>query len=153
MDTCKRCNTFLQDWFTQPFSPKEVLYNDIHPKRLLQVLPYITPIFIRLIKDMTYYDMHGIFLTIEGIRLNATVDILFETREVIQKKLMMLSWSCMTEHYSGKAAGEIQIIEDILKDACVCKGCEKELIGYYLTNMIHCLKDIHSSHTGVTTVD
>lgn len=153
MDTCKRCKVFLEDWFTQPFSPKEILYTHIHPKRLLRVLPHIAPIFIRLIKDLTYYDMYGIFLQIEGIRLNATVDILFEPQEVIQKSLLMLSWCCMTDHYVGKAPGEIHIIEDILKDASVCRGYEKELIGYYLTNMIHCLKDIHSSHTGPTKLD
>ena len=38
------------------------------------------------------------------------------------------------------------MIEDILKGACVCKRNEKELIGYYLTNMIMNMKEVHEFH-------
>jgi hypothetical protein len=147
MDTCVKCKLFLNDWFTQPFSPRNLLYNDIHHKRLLKVLPSISAIFIHLIKDLTYYDLNGIFTTIEGILIHASTDILFEPKHVVESTLLKISWNCMAEHYLGKAPNEIGYIQDILKDAFVCKnGNENELIGYYLTSMITNLKEVHSCH-------
>ena len=144
------CQVFIQDWFTQPISPKDHIYQKIHHKRLLRVLPTIAPIFIRLIKSFTYYDITGVFFAMEGILLNAHADILFEPKDVVEKKLLAISWICMANHYIGKMPDEIRFIEDILKDACVCKEGETELIGYYLKNMIMNLKDVHSSHVKPT---
>lgn len=151
MESCPKCYIFIQDWFTQPLSPKHTLYKEIHPKRLLRVLPELAPIFIRFIKDLTFYDITGVFFKIEGILLNATADILYEPKEVIDDKLLRLSWTTMTDHYIRKDAGEILLIEDILKGASVCKGNEKELIGYYLTSMIVEMKEVHSSHINPLT--
>lgn len=146
MDTCSRCHIFIQDWFTQPVSPQEIIYSEIHPKRLLRVLPEVAPIFIRLIKGLTSYDITGIFFTIEVILIDATVNVLFDTKDVVDDMLLRLSWTSMTDHYIKKAPAEIQMIEDILKGACVCKRNEKELIGYYLTNMIMNMKEVHGFH-------
>jgi hypothetical protein len=150
MDTCSRCHIFIQDWFTQPFSPDHTLYNEIHPKRLLRVLPEIASIFIRFIKGLTFYDIEGIFVVIERILIDATVNVLFHTKDVVDDMLVRLSWTSMTDHYILKAPGEIGMIEDILKEACVCKQGEKELIGYYLTNMIINLKEVHACHVPST---
>jgi len=149
MESCPRCHIFIQDWFTQPLSPQHTLYGEIHPKRLLRVLPKIAPIFIRLIKGLTFYDITGVFFTIERILMNATMDLMFESKDVIDDMLLRLSWTSMTDHYIRKAPGEIGLIEDILKEAYVCKNNEKELIGYYLTNMIMDIKDVHSSHGSI----
>jgi len=146
MEKCPMCHIFIQDWFTQPVSPQETIYNEIHPKRLLGVLPEIAPIFIRLIKGLTAYDITGIFFTIEIILIDATVNVLFDTKDVVNDMLLRLSWTSMADHYIKKAPGEIQMIEDILKEACVCKRSEKELIGYYLTNMIMNMKEVHACH-------
>ena len=146
METCPICRVFIQDWFTQPLSPKHTLYGEIHPKRLNRVLPEIAPIFIRFIKGLTFYDITGVFFAIERKLIDATMDMLYEDKHVIDDKLLRLSWTVMADHYINKDAGEIRLIEDILKGASVCKSNEKELIGYYLTNMIVEMKEVHSSH-------
>jgi len=145
------CHVFIQDWFTQPFSPQHTLFKEIHPKRLLRVMPEVAPIFIRFIKDLTFYDLTGIFFVVERILIDATVNLMFEPKEVVDDLLVRLSWTTMTDHYIGKAPGEIRLIEDILKEACVCKLNEKELIGYYLTNMIMSMKEVHSCHVNLST--
>lgn len=149
METCRMCHIFVQDWFTQPFSPDHALYDEIHPKRLLRVLPKVAPIFIRFIKDLTYYDIDGIFTSIERILINATTYMIFEPKEVVDSNLARLSWISMADHYIGKAPDDIRMIEGILKDSCVCKKGEKELIGYYLTSMIMTLKEVHSCHVSI----
>lgn len=149
MESCPKCHIFIQDWFTQPFSPDHTLYGEIHHKRLLRVLPEVAPIFIRFIKGLTFYDVTGVFFAIERILIDATTNLIFETRDVIDDKLVRLSWTSMTDHYILKAPGEIRMIEDILKEACVYKNNDsdkKELIGYYLTNMIMNMKEVHSFH-------
>lgn len=146
------CRVFIQDWFTQPLSPQHSLYGEIHPKRLLRVLPEVAPIFIRFIKGLTYYDIDGIFTTIERILINATAYMIFEPKEVVNNNLLRLSWISMVDHYIGKAPDDIRMIEDILKDSYVCKkgsSNEKELIGYYLTSMIMTLKELHSCHVSI----
>ena len=98
MDDCVKCKLFIHDWFTQPLSPKEHLYEEIHPKRLERVLPRIAPIFIRLIKDLTYYDLNGIFIKIDGLILHTTAEIIFEPEDIIRKTLLTPSWTSMTDH-------------------------------------------------------
>lgn len=150
METCPLCRVFIQDWFTQPFSPQHLIYGQIHPKRLLRVLPEIAPIFIRFIKSLTNYDIDGIFILIERILINATAYMIFEPKEVVDSNLARLSWISMADHYNGKDPDEIRMIESILKDSYVCKNnSEKELIGYYLTNMILSLKEVHSCHVSI----
>jgi hypothetical protein len=149
METCPMCHVFIQDWFSQPLSPTHTLYKEIHPKRLDRVLPQITPIFIRFIKGLTFYDLTGVFFTIERILIDATLNLMFEPKHVVDDLLLRLSWTAMTDHYIGKDASEIRLIEDILKESCVCKSNEKELIGYYLTNMIMNMKEVHSSHVSI----
>jgi len=148
MESCPICHIFIQDWFTQPLSPQHTIYKDIHPKRLVRILPEITPIFIRFIKDLTFYDLTGIFFAIERILMDATMDMMFESKDVIDDLLLRLSWTSMTDHYIRKAPGDISLIEDIMKEACICKSSsnEKELIGYYLTNMIINMKEVHTCH-------
>ena len=146
MESCPKCHIFIQDWFTQPFSPDHTLYNEIHSKSLLRVLPEVAPIFIRFIKGLTFYDTEGIFVAIERILIDATSDVLFHTKDVVDDMLLRLSWTSMADHYIKKVPGEIQLIESILKDSCVCKQGEKELIGYYLTNMIINMKEVHECH-------
>jgi len=143
------CRIFIQDWFTQPLSPQHLIYGQIHPKRLLRVLPEVAPIFIRFIKSLTYYEIEGIFTTIERILINATAYMIFEPKEVVDANLARLSWICMADHYIGKDPDEIRMIEAILKDSYVCKNGEKELIGYYLTDMIMTLKEVHSCHVSI----
>jgi len=143
------CSVFIQDWFTQPLSPQHLIYDQIHPKRLLRVLPEVAPIFIRFIKSLTYYEIEGIFTTIERILINATAYMIFEPKEVVDANLARLSWISMADHYIGKDPDEIRMIEAILKDSYVCKNGEKELIGYYLTNMIMTLKEVHSCHVSI----
>jgi hypothetical protein len=152
METCPICRIFIEDWFTQPLSPQHTLYGDIHAKRLNRVLPDVAPIFIRFIKGLTFYDITGVFFTIERKLIDATMDMLYEDKNVIDDKLLRLSWTVMTDHYIAKDAGEIRLIENILREACVCKTNEKELIGYYLTNMIVEMKDVHSSHVSKNEV-
>jgi hypothetical protein len=149
METCQICRIFIQDWFTQPLSPQHTLFKEIHPKRLLRVLPQLAPIFIRFINGLTFYDITGVFFAIERKLIDATMDMLYEDKAVIDDKLVRLSWTTMTDHYIRKDAGEILLIENILTEACVCKGNEKELIGYYLTNMIVERKEVHSSHVSI----
>ena len=143
------CHVFIQDWFSQPLSPAHTLYREIHPKRLLRVLPEVAPIFIRFVKSLTFYDLTGIFFTIEKTLINAAANLMFESKDFVDDFLLRLSWTTMTDHYIGKDAGEIRLIEDILKEACVCKSNEKELIGYYLTNMIMNMKEVHSCHVSI----
>ena len=146
METCPICRIFIEDWFTQPLSPQHTLYREIHPKRLNRVLSEIAPIFIRFMKGLTFYDITGVFFTIERKLIDATMEMLYEDKHVIDDKLLRLSWTVMTDHYITKDASEIRLIENILREACVCKTNEKELIGYYLTSMIVEMKDVHSSH-------
>lgn len=149
MESCPICHIFIKDWFTQPLSPQHTLYKEIHPKRLLRILPQVAPIFISLIKDLTFYDLTGIFFAIERILMDATIDMLYEDKSVIDDMLLRLSWTSMTDHYIRKTPGDIGLIEYILKEACVCKSNEKELIGYYLTNMIMNMKEVHACHVSI----
>lgn len=44
-------------------------------------------------------------------------------------------------------SSEIEYIDIILKENCVCKnGFENELIGYYLLNIMTQVKEIYDSH-------
>lgn len=143
------CYVFIQDWFSQPLSPAHTLYREIHPKRLLRVLPEVAPIFIRFIKGLTFYDITGIFFTIEKTLINAAANLMFEPKDFVDDFLLRLSWTTMADHYIGKNANEIRLIEDILTESYVCKGNQKELIGYYLTDMIVNMKEVHACHVSI----
>lgn len=139
---------FIRDFLSQPISPKDKhLYLNIHHKRLLRVIPSISEIIENFIQKMCKYHMITILTKIEENIKELSAELIFHKKEVRINRIKINSWNLMLLLCKYNNSSEIEYIDIILKENCVCKnGFENELIGYYLLNIMTQVKEIYDSH-------
>lgn len=144
---CAKCQSFIEDWFSQPLSPKDLLFDDVHRNRLRRVIPDLIPLFITLLKKLTVKDLESMSFTIDYNRIEQMAEMLFDKEEDVNKSLNKYSWRLLINLCISKDPYPLNDIQDILVDNFVCKnGLHKELIGFYLATLVNIIPEVHGCH-------
>jgi hypothetical protein len=144
---CNKCQGFIEDWFSQPLSPKDLLFNDVHRARLKKVIPELIPLFITLIKKLTINELESMSFKIDCNRIQKMAELLYDKEEDVNNSLNKYSWHLLTDLCMTKHPYPVTDIQDVLIDNCVCKNdLHKELIGFYVAALVNLIPEVHGCH-------
>lgn len=148
MTHCLPCQAFIDDWLSQPISPKEcILYNNINHQRLGRVIPQISKILKRFICNLDESYMNLIMSKTQEKPVDFLFKMLTLPKDIVENELKNHVWHLTTVSCKLNDPSEIESVLDILTENFVCKNMiENELLGYYLINLIFVLKELHICH-------
>jgi hypothetical protein len=152
MTNCLPCQTFMDDWLSQPISPKEIiLYKNINHRRLNRVIPQISQILKRFICNLSESDIQLILSNIQEKPIELLINMICLPKDEMNIELKKHEWYSTTISCKLINMNEIESIIDILRDHFVCKNQnENELLGYYILNLIFAIKELHICHVTKT---
>jgi hypothetical protein len=144
---CEKCQGFMEDWFSQPLSPRDLLFNDVNRARLERIKPQIIPLFTTLIKKLTQYELQSISFNIECNKIQKSTEMLYEQEAAMNIYLQKYTWRIMTEQCLSKHPYPVSDIQEIIIENFVCKNdLHKELIGFYITALVNLIPEVHGCH-------
>jgi hypothetical protein len=119
----------------------ELLYNEIHHRRLSYTIHEIIPIISRFLQEVSTIQIEMGVMTMQ-------IDIALSEKtepEEIQK----IAWMSIGKWFSFVAEDEFNTIDILLQENCVFKNKGSEIIhiwiGYCISNLTF-VKDIHREH-------
>lgn len=119
----------------------DILYKDIHHKRLSYTIHEIIPIFNRFLQEVSNIQIEMALMT-----MNIDIALADKTEpEEIQK----IAWKSIGKWCKFLSEDEFNTIDIILQENCVFKDKTPEFldiwIGYCMCNLT-CVKDVHREH-------
>jgi len=137
---CNVCASFVSDWLVRPMRNDELLYKDIHHRRLLHMIHEIIPIFNRFLQEIST-------IQIEMAQMTMNIDIALANKtepEEIQK----IAWTSIGK-WCRFVSDDFETVDILLQENCVFKNKSPEFIdiwvGYCICNLT-CVKGVHHEH-------
>lgn len=128
------CAGFIFDWCKRPMSPDNVLFKDIHHRRLARAMDEITPILIRFIQEIPCIHLEMGLLMIK-----------YDFHSDCEKG----RWESLTRWFETSDSNVFEEIKLLLQEHCVFKDKSAQFcnvwIGFCISNLA-CVKGIHSEH-------
>lgn len=146
---CMKCQIFIEDWLSQKLSPMNILYGDVSAKRLERVLPDIIPAFVRFLTKITDTQQNNLYdLLRREVMIKISENMFYPPDKSLELDMQKFTWMVLTDLAYFTIPGELEIIQDILTDHCVCKNnTQKQWMGYCLTHLMMNMDEVHKSHT------
>jgi hypothetical protein len=149
--TCDKCAGFIRDWMSRPISPTEVFYNDVHHKRLLVALPLIINRIIEFFERVTasHLKMARMNVKVYAFTKMTKSEDSDLTSEQFNAFLQKAEWAAMLKWCKKADNTYLSDAEMILEEGFVFKKLSfgKEWLGYCLTVLVSCVKEIHAEHS------
>jgi hypothetical protein len=119
----------------------ELLYKDIHHKRLSYTIHEIIPIFDRFLQEISTIQL-------EMAQMTMNIDIAMADKEE-PEDIDRVAWTSIGKWFRFIAEDEYNMVEVLLQENCVFKDKRPECIdiwiGYCICNL-SCVKDVHREH-------
>ena len=134
-DSCSMCYGYIHDYMNRPMRPDDLLYKDVHGKRLRKIIPECILIFERFFKHLSEFDFSVAALLIDNDAIQS-----LETDETILKRLAYRSmgkWFKMLNN-------DYELTKMLIYENCITKEAD-ELIGFWLSELF-VIKEIHMEH-------
>jgi hypothetical protein len=137
---CDICAAFVSDWLVRPMRNDEILYKDIHHKRLSNMIHEIIPIFNRFLDEIST-------IQIEMAQMIMQIDISLADKG--PEEIHKVAWTSIGKWCRFVAEDEFNTVEVLLQENCVFKDKTPEFIdiwiGYCMCNLTS-VKGIHREH-------
>jgi len=134
--TCGTCKAYIHDYMNRPMRPDNLLFKDVHAKRLQKVIPDFIEIFERFFSRLSEFEF-----SVAACIIDTDADALLEKDENVLKRC---AWRSMAKWFKmlNKDYGLAKVL---IHENCITKK-PKELIGYWLSELF-VVKEIHMEHS------
>jgi len=133
-DPCAICHDYIHDYMTRPMRPDELLFKDVHHRRLQKIIPECIRIFERFFARLSDFEFSVAAFIIEK-------DVGDEKEEDVIKKT---SWRSMTKWFI-MLNSDYELIKCLIHENCISKKAD-ELLGFWLSELF-IVKEIHMEHS------
>jgi hypothetical protein len=138
---CEICASYVSDWLLRPMRFDEILYKDIHHKRLSNMIHEIIPIFNRFLQEIS-------IIQIEMALMIMNVDISLEDAKE-PEEIHKVAWTSIGK-WCRFVSDDFNTVEVLLQENCIFKDKSPEFIniwiGYCMCNLTS-VKEIHQEHS------
>ena len=124
----------------RPMRNDELLYKDIHHRRLSHMIHEIIPIFTRFLEQVSN-------IQIEIAQMTMQIDIALADKTE-PKEIHKVAWTSIGK-WCRFISDDFETVDILLQEACVFKDKRSEFInmwiGYCMCNLT-CVKNVHREH-------
>jgi hypothetical protein len=132
--TCAICHDYIHDYMNRPMRPDDLLFKEVHGKRLQKIIPEFIVIFERFFARLSDFEFSVAAFIVE----KDAGDEKDEAAIKLSAYRSMAKWFKMLDNDYGLA--KVLIYEN-----CITKN-PNELIGYWLSELF-VVKEIHMEHS------
>ena len=132
---CEICETYIYDYMKRPMRPDDVIYGDVHSKRLKAIIPECITTFHRFFSRLSEFQF-----SVAAFIIDTDAEASLDKDAIVLKKLAyrsMAKWFKMIDN-------DYELINCLIHENCVTKKPE-ELIGFWLSELF-IIKEIHMEH-------
>ena len=133
MSSCPICYSYIHDYMNRPMRPDNVLFKEVHQKRVQKIIPEFIVIFERFFARLSDFEF-----SVAAFIVEKDADHQDENTLKLSSYRSMAKWFKMLDNDYGLA--KVLIYEN-----CITKN-PNELIGYWLSELF-IVKEIHMEHS------
>jgi hypothetical protein len=135
---CYTCESYIYDYMKQPMRPDNIIYRDIHHKRLQAIIPDCISTFHRFFSRLSEFQF-----SVAAFIIDTDAAASLDKDETVLKRLAyrsMANWFRMIDN-------DYELIICLIHENCITKNPE-ELVGFWLSELF-IIKEIHMEHKGL----
>jgi len=129
---CSICHSYIYDYMMLPMRPDNILFKQVHAKRLQKIIPDLVVIFERFFAKLSDFEFSVAAFIVEKDAVSED-----ENELSLSAYRSMAKWFKMNNDYG--------LAKVLIYENCITKN-PNELIGFWLSELF-VVKEIHMEHS------